>query len=313
MIAPERVLLTGATGYIGSRLARRFVERGHTVSIICRPNSSFGLIDSIKEKIEIYRIDGSFASINNVVQKSCPDLVIHIASLFLTEHQPAQVKDILRSNVEFPSLLLEAMVRNEVFHFINTNTSWQYFEPDTCTYHPTNLYAASKQAYEDVLKYYVESCGLSALSLTLYDTFGIDDPRKKLFSFFAKASGSREAVNMSSGVQKIDLVYIDDVVEAFVHASNQLVESSNKSTYSNFTVRTNQPRNLKEIAATYETISGRPLNINWGALPHRKREIFTPCEAGIILPNWTAKISLEDGIRRLLKLAPKDHFSSPQN
>jgi nucleoside-diphosphate-sugar epimerase len=300
MIAPERVLLTGATGYIGSRLARRFVERGHTVSIICRPNSSFGLIDSIKEKIEIYPIDGSFASINNVIQKSCPDLVIHIASLFLTEHQPSQVKDILRSNVEFPSLLLEAMFRNRVFHFINTNTSWQYFEPDINAYHPTNLYAASKQAYEDILKYYVEACGFSALSLTLYDTFGTDDPRKKLFSLFAKASGSCESVNMSSGLQKIDLVYIDDVVEAFFHASHQLLESNSNSTYANFTVRTNQPRNLREIAATYESISGRPLKINWGALPHRRREIFMPWEVGVILPNWTAKISLEDGIRRLL-------------
>ena len=312
MTGPKRVLLTGATGYIGSRLARRFVENGHAVSIICRPDSSFGLLDCIKPSIDIYPVDGSPAGINHAIQESCPDLVLHIASLFLAEHQQFQVKDIIRSNIEFPSLLLEAMIRNGVSYFINTNTSWQYFEPDISVYHPTNLYAASKQGFEDILKYYVESCGLSALSLTLYDTFGADDPRKKLFSLFAKASGSREMVNMSSGTQKIDLVYIDDVVDAFIHASHQLIESPPPRTYSSFTIRTHQPRNLREVAATYEAVSGRPLSINWGALPHRKREVFTPWEAGTPLPNWNAKISLEEGIRRLLKISQNHPTSSSE-
>ena len=126
MTGPKRVLLTGATGYIGSRLARRFVENGHAVSIICRPDSSFGLLDCIKPSIDIYPVDGSPAGINHAIQESCPDLVLHIASLFLAEHQQFQVKDIIRSNIEFPSLLLEAMIRNGVSYFINTNTncSW---------------------------------------------------------------------------------------------------------------------------------------------------------------------------------------------
>jgi CDP-3, 6-dideoxy-D-glycero-L-glycero-4-hexulose-4-reductase len=192
------------------------------------------------------------------------------------------------------------MSRHGSFYFINTSTSWQYFEPDTSDYHPTNLYAASKQAFEDILKYYVESCGFSALSLILYDTFGVDDPRKKLFSLFSRASRSPQPVDMSSGIQKIDLVYIDDVLDAFIHAAYQLIESAQKSTYASFAVRTNQARDLKEIASIYETVSKCSLNIKWGGLPHRKREVFTPWEAGTILPGWHSKISLEDGIRRVI-------------
>lgn len=290
---PQRFLITGATGYIGSQLAIKLAQRGDHVHILCRAGSSLEQLISVKEKITIHIIDSTFDSIDTAVNRAKPEIVIHLASLFISEHQASQVRDLIHSNIEFPALLLESMHKNGVKHFINTGTSWQHFITDSENYHPTNLYSATKQAFEDVLNYYVEATRISALTLTIFDTFGANDPRKKLFYLFKLAQQQTEAIQMSSGEQSIDLVYISDVMDAYIEAIKQVQKNEGHVSY---VIKTGKPYQLKEIAHLYEQISQKPLAINWGAKPYREREVFIPWQQGVTLPNWSAKILLEEGI-----------------
>ena len=294
----KRILITGATGYLGSQLAITLAQRGDQVHILCRPSSSLQALSSIQTQVVCHTITGDFDSIHSAVQAAQPDVVIHVASRFISEHQAHQVSDLIQSNVELPSLLLESMHLNGVRHFINTSTSWQHFEPEKTTYHPTNLYAASKQAFEDILNYYVEARDFSAVSLVIFDTFGANDPRKKLFYLFNQAQQATEPIQMSAGEQSIDLVYIADVMAAYVQALEHVQQQPKQ--HSRFTVKSGITHPLKQIAQIYERLSHKPLSIQWGARAYRDREVFVPWQAQYPLPNWSAQVTLEQGIARIL-------------
>ena len=64
---------------------------------------------------------------------------------------------------------------------VNTGTSWQHYENKD--YSPVNLYAATKQSFEAILQYYVEVASLKAITLKLFETYGLDDPRPNFFIY----------------------------------------------------------------------------------------------------------------------------------
>ena len=94
------------------------------------------------------------------------------------------------------------MTVNGVSKIINTGTFWQHYE--NREYSPTCLYAATKQAFESILHYYVEAKFLMIITLILFDSYGPSDPRPKLFSLLQEARQSEKVIAMSPGEQKID-------------------------------------------------------------------------------------------------------------
>jgi len=231
-----------------------------------------------------------------IVESAQPDAVIHVASLYLGEHQPENVDDLIQSNVLFSTQLAEAMVANDVKLLINVGTSWQHFED--ADFNPVNLYAATKQAFRSILSYYVETDKLKVLNLELFDTFGPNDRRGKLFALLDRLRKTGEPLAMSPGEQMIDPIYIEDVSDAFLIALERL-RTGEVKTEETYSVRSENPIQLKELASVYEEATGSKLNIEWGGRPYRTREVMTLWSRGETLPGWSVKISLSDGIKKV--------------
>ena len=214
-------LITGATGFVGSHLARRLVQEGWRVHIVSRADSR---MPEAEEFVNVtnHVHDGSTENMVNCVAQAKPDVVFHLASLFLSQHAIKDVNAMIQSNVLFGSQLLEAMKVNEVINLVNTGTSWQHYNNED--YNPVSLYAATKQAFEAILEYYVQACGIKVITLKLFDTYGPDDPRPKLFHLLSKVATSGETLDASGGEQLIDLVHIDDVTEAYLIAAQRLIK-----------------------------------------------------------------------------------------
>ncbi len=109
-------------------------------------------------------------------------------------------------------MLAEAATGVPGLRFVNTGTVWQHF--DAAPYSPVSLYAATKQAFADILVFYGEVAGLSVHTIELMDTYGRDDPRAKLIPFLLRAGAEGTTVEMTDGTQLIDLVHVDDAVGA---------------------------------------------------------------------------------------------------
>ncbi len=298
-VSKQIALVTGATGFVGSHLTRRLVEAGWDVHLIMRPASNLGLLQAIENDVKVHLYNGETETMHAILKDAAPTVVFHFASLFLAQHEPKDVEPLIRSNVLFGTQLLDAMAANGVCHLINTGTSWQHYENQH--YNPVCLYAATKQAFESILTFYTEMTHLKAVTLKLFDTYGPNDPRKKLFFLLRKAASEDERVAMSPGEQYVDMVYIDDVVDAFILAAERIrTDCSAKSEA--FIVSSGRPVKLRDLADVYSRVTGVCLPIDWGGRPYRLREVMNPWSGGIRLPGWEPKIGLEEGIRRMERI-----------
>lgn len=283
-----KILVTGATGFIGTNLTRE-LRKQHELFIL-------GQFEGDPEKLGLPGIvmTDDILRLADYIKTNEIEGIIHLASLYLTVHTPEQVKDLVSSNVYFGTAVLEAAsIARCVKWFLNTGSIWQNYNVKGNAYNPVNLYAATKQAFIDMAKYYSDVFGIRFCTLKLCDTYGPNDTRKKLFKLFKDYSESGEVLKMSPGEQKIDLIYITDIIAGFTQLAELL--SSNTELEDEYVLTSGRQIPLKELAQMFCEVSGRKLKIEWGGRPYRNREVMIPWK-GKPVPGWKAKIDVEDGI-----------------
>jgi nucleoside-diphosphate-sugar epimerase len=291
------VLLTGGTGFIGNRLARRLVEEGHQTHLLVRRKTSLAALGHSRRHLKIHRAAESYAGIKAAVEKAKPDVVFHLASLFLAQHRPYDIRPLIEANILLGAELVEAMTATGCSRLVFAGTSWQHFQD--AEYDPVCLYAATKQAFEALVKYWVAVSPLKAIALKVFDTYGPSDPRKKLISLLTDLALTGSVAEFSPGDQFVDLVHVDDVVEAFL-AAERRTRLQPAGTLESYAVTSGAPRRLRELVERFEAVSGRRLKIKWGARAYRPREVMVPWRHGVPVPGWQPTISLEEGFRGLI-------------
>ena len=294
--AVSTALVTGATGFVGSHLAHRLVSSGWQVHIVVRPDSSLRQLEAVKNQLTVHIHDGTMEQMLAIMEVSKPEVVFHLASLFLSQHAPRDVAPLVNSNVLFGTQLVESMVTVGVGRLLNTGTSWQHYENED--YNPVCLYAATKQAFEDILKFYTESTLLRAVTMILFDTYGPSDPRPKLVNLLATAARTQQAVAMSPGDQLLDLVHVDDVIDAYLLAAMRLMQGQVQR-YERYAISSGAPIRLRELVEIYEEVSDTHVPVLWGRRRYRSREVMTAWDRGERLPGWRPKVPLREGLQRM--------------
>jgi CDP-paratose synthetase len=289
-----KIFVTGATGFIGIHLVNKLISEDYQVTI-----NLFGEEKSpFDSKVNTYKLNEANVLLDSeFLRKGKFDGIIHLASLYVIEHKPEEAIQLINSNVRFGTYILECASEANIKWFINTGTFWQHFQ--NLDYSPVNLYAATKQAFESVAQYYIDTNQIKFNTIKLSDTFGPGDTRPKIFNLWEKVAKSGEFLNMSAGQQKIDISYIDDIVNAFIVLINHLKKDSpvivNGACYA---VKAKVRYTLKELSLIFEMTTRKKLNIHWDSIPYRKREVMNPWEKGDILPGWESKVSIEQGINK---------------
>ncbi len=290
-----KLLLSGATGFVGTHLTVALRQAGHKLSVIARDGGSLEFLE--REHIDYHVFTGDISELIAFVTNGRFNGAIHLASLFLAQHTVEQVGPLIDSNVKFSSQLLEAATKAGVPWFINTGTFWQHYQ--NAAFSPVNLYAATKQAFEDVARYYLETTTINFVTVKLCDTFGPNDTRPKLFTLWQRAATSGERLDMSAGEQLIDVSYIDNVTDAFARLVELLGAPGAESLRGrSFAVSSGERMTLKELARVFEEVTDTALPINWGARPYRPREVMVPWEHGEPVPGWQPKVTVREGIMR---------------
>jgi nucleoside-diphosphate-sugar epimerase len=242
----------------------------------------------------------TYSDLPDIVETAAPQIVFHLASLFLSQHCYEDVANLIESNISLTAHLVEAMIQNNVKLLINTGTTWQHYQ--NRSYSPVNLYAATKQAAEDVIQYYHEAHALHCITLTLFDTYGPDDIRPKLLNVLKSAALSGNQLPLSPGEQFMNLVHVDDVVRAYLMAADRLIPHQNSGPFlEKYAIAADACVTVKDLVLLFETIAGTKLNMVWGERPYRDREIITPWALSNRLPGWIPEVSLREGLTAFIK------------
>lgn len=292
-------LVTGASGYIGSHVVKKLINECWRVHIVIRPSSSLHLLDTYIQQITVHTHDGSTEGMIGIVSSAKPDVVYHLAAMASSDHQASDVDKMIVANILFSTQLVEAMSQNGVKNLVNTETFWQHKE-GTHQYDPVCLYAATKQAFRDILIYYINERRLNSISLVLFDTYGADDPRYKLFAFLKRAAQENQQIDLTLGEQIVDMIHVDDVAAAYFHAGVMLLSASYNHLIS-YAVTSGQRMTLKQLVELIVRETGVCIQPNWGGKPYRTNEVMNPW-LGKQLPGWQPKLHLADGMREVFKV-----------
>jgi len=293
-----KIFLTGATGFIGSHLLTALTKLDYDITILVRKKPSLNSQEQGNYKIFSY--DGNPLSLDKHFSENNYDGVVHLATYYVANHTSNDIPELLDANVNFSLNILDCAANNNVKWFINTGTFFQHY--NNADYSPANLYAATKQAFMTLAKYYYEQDnGINFVTLKLNDTYGPNDTRPKIFNFWQKIASTQESFDMSPGEQLINILHINDVVAGFCELISQLNnDDEGKMNGESFVLSAEDEMPLKDLASLFEKVTKLKLNINWGAREYRKREIMQPYNKGKILAGWKQKIYLEEGIKLLV-------------
>jgi nucleoside-diphosphate-sugar epimerase len=296
-----KVLISGATGFIGGHLVAFLLKSGFKVAILKRANSNLKKIESYKDSIQIF-ISDTYNNIYSAIKHFNPAVVIHLATLYINHHKPENISDLIRSNITFGTHILEAIAENGGGYFLNVGTRWQHI--GNRRYAPANLYAATKEAFKCMIKYY-ETKNILHKTIELCDTFGQDDNRKKIVDLLISACYNKTPVDLTPGEQILDFSFVDDICE-FIIASIKNVNFFDNGTIS----LCGTIIKLSDLGEMIENKFNTSDLLRWGVRPYRENEVMKP-------PIYYHKIQLKDNSLEkyidsvLLKYLKKE--SPPQN
>lgn len=277
-------LVTGATGFIGGRLAATLSRDGWEVSALVRREDAV-LPDGVRAVLR----PATAAGLRDALEAVRPEVVFHLATLFRGRHAVEDVESLIDANVLFGTQLAEALTACPPRAFVNVGTAWQ--RDDGGAYRPAALYAATKQAMEDILRYYAEAGAYPVADVKLFDTYGPGDERGKLLGLLDRASHSGERLRLSPGDQLIDLLHVDDVVAALRRAAEVL-----DAPWRSWSAHSGHPLAVRRLVEVFAAAVDREVAVEWGAIDYRAREMFEPWDAGPTVPGWSPAVSLDAGL-----------------
>jgi len=285
------ILITGATGFVGKNLAKHLITKGVNVFSLIHQKSD---LDFSAEKIQY---DGSYNTLISQLNGFKIDGIVHLATKFLSKHNGGDISTLIDANVKLGVHLLEITKELDIDCFINTSTYAQFYNHDA--FNPQNLYAASKNAFEMFLKYYVETEQCKYVTLELTDTYGPNDSRPKFINLVLDAVKKDEVFKMSLGEQEICYIYIDDVIKGYEQALTLIFKDKIKSG-DKYSIYSNETYKLKDLVNLIFDSFNVNREVDTGFYSYRDREIMTFQPSYPKLPEWESTTSIIDGSKKIL-------------
>ena len=291
-LRPRKVILTGGNGYVGSELIRQLLALGVEVHAIANANTE--RLRTLLPSASVHMIGDNFAAIAALVEEHQPDTIFHLAAIHAEPPTFDQMMGMLNCSLLLGVALLQGAAGCALKpDFVHAGTYWQF---DNDTYAPNTFYAAAKQALHDLLTYYRRAHSIPSVTLVLYDIFGPNDTRPKLWSKIMQAPpGSVFAT--SEGRQYIELVHVSDIAKAFIHAASLLLEGVALEPF--VAIRSGVHITLRQLLEQIQQRVSLDLTFDWGAIRYWPGQIFEPWQ-GPLLPGWKPAVPPVEGLAELL-------------
>lgn len=203
------ILLTGATGFIGSNILKE-IRLNNKVFIIQRFESKKKIKKTKNIKIITFK---NYNILSNKLKKIKVDTIIHCATHYKKEHIEKDILKFIQSNILLGNIILENLKKLNAKQFINFSTTWEDF--DNKENNPRNLYAAYKKSFNCLIQYYKKKIpNINFIDLMIVDTFGENDKRQKLINTLRNNYIKKRTSKIISKRLYLNLINVEDIVNA---------------------------------------------------------------------------------------------------
>ena len=286
-----KVLITGASGFVGSHVARLLVAEGCEVYALVRESSNRWRIRDILPSMYLRQSDlVAFENVNTYLQEIKPELCIHLAwyavpGKYLNSQENL---DSIQASINLLSQLAELGCKR----FVGIGTCFEYdlslgYLSESSLTKPITLYAATKVALSTILQQFAQITEMEIAWIRLFYQYGPMEDERRLIPGIISSLLRDEVVKTTKGEQIRDFLHIEDVASAI-----WAVAKSNVSGVVN--VGSGQPVTVGQIALELGNLLRKPDLINLGALPYRPNDPMFICANNELLrkkTDWTPKYS----------------------
>ena len=287
----KRILLTGATGFLGSALARHWASAGREVHALVRATSSRRRLEGIGSGLVVHVLDGVGA--DAVVADVRPDAIVHTACAYgRAGESPRQI---FEANLAFGIELLQAVLAGDRHvTFINTGS---VLDPDV------SLYALSKRQFSDWGAQLAprEPSLLRFVDLRLQHMYGAgDDPSKFTTHVLQACLRNDPELMLTAGEQLRDFIHVDDVVSAY---DVVLAQSDSLPAQEPIEVGSGNAPSIREFVETVHRLTGSTTQLSFGAIPYRANEAML-CRANtarLQSLGWRPTFDLASGLQETIR------------
>jgi len=308
VIKGERILVTGAGGFIGSHLVETLMQAGARVTAMVRYNSASSIGNLIflppplRDNLTIAA--GNIEDADFVYRAmEGQDIVLHLAALIAIPYSYVAPRSYVRTNVEGTLNVLEAARRLRTRRVIHTSTSEVYGSARRIPIdedHPLQAqspYSASKIGADKIADSYFRSFDTPVVTVRPFNTFGPRQSARAFIPTIIIQALCREVIQLGSLAPQRDMTYVADTVDGFVRAAiapDILGETINLGTGTTFTIGEFAKRILGLMGCSkpivHDKVRDRPEKSEVQQLVSDNRKAAQ-------LLHWRPTISLDDGLR----------------
>ena len=312
----ERVLVTGAAGFVGSHLVEKLAERKVRVRAFIRYNSrnSWGWLENSPLKKNIEFCPGDIRDYQSV-RKAMEGIqtVFHLAALVGVPYSYHSPLSYIKTNVMGTYNVLEAAREAGIKKIIQTSTSEVYGTAqiipmkENHPLHPQSPYAASKASADHLGLSYYASFGLPVTILRPFNIFGPRQSARAIIpTILCQALKQRDSIKLGSLLSSRDWLYIDDAVEGFLSVKDY-PESEGEIIH----IGTGIEVSIKHLIQTIEHILN--INLRIESDPTRIRpdnsevqRLRADISKARRLLDWNPRSSLQQGLKETITWIKKN-------
>lgn len=298
-----RVMVTGATGFVGACLVRRLVALGHEVHAVLRAESNTWRLAGILDRVVCCRLDlKDDEAVTRAVRTCRPEAVLHLATFggFASQNNPA---DIIATNLLGTVNLLTACEQAGVSCFVNTGSSSEYGHKgapmrESDLPEPVSAYGVAKGAATLYCRAEALAKGLPVATLRLFSPYGPWDDPRRLIPYVISTLLRGNAPRLAGPEAVRDFVFIDDVVDAYL----RLLEGG-FTPGAVYNVGGGEQQSIGAVVRLITDQIGNGIEPLWGTIPHQRPEPSVWCaDLSLVRQElgWQPSTSLRDGLAKTI-------------
>jgi CDP-paratose synthetase len=286
------ILITGASGFLGSALARRLRQIDYQVSLLVRKNTDLFRLQDISP-FNIGRCDSDL-EIKEFIVSCRPDVVIHTACCYgRIGESPLQIID---SNIRFGVAILNAIKDLEKnVSFINAGTVLT---------RNVSFYSLTKIQFEELGSYIasVSNQSIQFINIKLQHMYGPGDDASKFTSHVIDSCISNvSTLPLTLGEQRRDFIYIDDVVDAYIKILENLSKLNKQE---QIELGSGVALQLRDFVETVHRLTNSKTELLFGKIPYRENDemcLVANIDALKKL-GWIPRIDIKTGIKNIIEM-----------